>query len=144
MLKKEGVFWATDFGAHSVAQTCVSAHFESLKAEVLGSCLIDVAEFKEHVVDKAARFEKDAKCKANTSNPLGGMFGDDPLHFEIANGSALSAQHLQSVILYCDFSDYCASRKAPKGTVASIGPRGACAKSWRIMAVRRIGTMLQI
>ena len=106
-LKKETLFSVMEFGAHSVAETCVSAHFESLKAEVLGSRLIGVADFKEHVVDKAGRFEKSAKCKAMTSNPFGGKLGEDPLHFGIANGSALSAQHLQTVILYCDFSDYC-------------------------------------
>ena len=98
-----------DFGAHSVAQTCVSAHFASLKAEVLSSRLMSVTEFEEHVVDKAARFAMSAKCKAmrNNFDSSVGQLGEDPLHFGIAKGSALSAQHLQSVILYCDFSEFC-------------------------------------
>merc|ERR1712190_142876 len=32
---------------------------------------------------------------------------DDPLHFGIKRGSKVPEEHLQSIILYCDFTELC-------------------------------------
>ena len=106
-VKKGGRYARMDFGGHTVSETFVSAHFESLKAEVVGSGFISIAEFNEHVIDKGNDYIQQEICKKMKSNPMCGMNGDDPLRYDIPNGTALSVHHLYAVIMYCDFSDFC-------------------------------------
>ena len=52
---------------------------------------------------------KTKKCRKIRWKPYGHVFRkrDDPLHFGVLHGDPLTAQHLQTIILYCDFTELC-------------------------------------
>ena len=90
---------------HSVDELSVDQHFDNLKEEVLATGLIGPEKFEKLVVQKAADYMKTAKCRKMKCKAFWGR--NDPLHFDIPNGTPLTAQHLQSIILYCDFTKLC-------------------------------------
>ena len=97
-----------DFGKHSVQDLCVKQHFANIKEEALATGLISAAQFEKLVVNKAADIMKTAQCRKIKSKPFGGLYGGDPYHFDIPKDSKVSAEHIQAIILYCDFTQFCA------------------------------------
>ena len=93
-----------DFGGFSVRETFVRPHFGSFKEELLGSQLIDVAAFREDIVEKGDGYAESKLCREMKSD---GLMGCDAYHFDIADGSALRPHHLYALIAYCDFTDFC-------------------------------------
>merc|ERR1712087_93256 len=81
-------------------------------AELLGSGLISNEEVNGMIIAKADEYLLSAKCRKMKSNPIGGLYGEDFLNFGIANGTELQVQHLQAVVAYCDFTEYCTTFSA--------------------------------
>ena len=61
-VKQDTAFVHIDFGGHSIRETYVEQFFESLKAEVLGSGLVETGAFNEKM-DKGDEFLKSSKCR---------------------------------------------------------------------------------
>ena len=65
-------------------------------------------EMFETLLEKAAGLLMSEHGRGIKSIPYGGDFGGaDPLHFGIANGSALSSRHVQAMVFYTDFTELC-------------------------------------
>ena len=95
-----------DLGGHSVQELSVEPHFANLKEEVLATGLVGGRQFEKLVMQKAKRYLKSAKCRKMKCLSFSTL-EDDPLHFDIPRGTPLTEQHLQSIILYCDFTKLC-------------------------------------
>ena len=95
-----------DFGGRSVQDFVVRPRFANMKEEVLATGLMNSAQFEQLVVQKAAQYLKTRKCRKMKCKPFG-YKNDDPLHFDIKNGSPIQPHHLHSIILYCDFTKFC-------------------------------------
>ena len=67
------------------------------------SGLISAADFEKGVVQKAARYLKQKKCRKMKSD----YHNCQDYHFGIASGSPLSPRHLHSLFLYTDFTEFC-------------------------------------
>ena len=106
------LFSFIDFGGHSFEDLSVDSKFDNLKREVLeltdenGNSLIAPSKFNK-VVRKARSLLNSDKGRKIRSKPFGGDGGDDPLHFGIAWGSAPEQEHMQALVLYCDFTKFC-------------------------------------
>ena len=98
-----------DLGGHSPAELSVNEYFKDLKEEIMATGLVGVKTFEDSVVKKAAAYLQSQHCRKITSKPCGSqaVAGPDPLYFDIPWDSPLSAQHLQAIILYCDFTELC-------------------------------------
>ena len=103
-IKKNSNFQNIKWDGHSIKDLLVSPQFDSIKEEALQSGLISAAKFEKGVVQKAARYLKQKKCRKMKSTIF---FGKDVYHFEIAGGSPLSPRHLHSLFLYTDFTEFC-------------------------------------
>eukprot|EP01084_Bolivina_argentea_P318112 551605_1 len=79
----------------------VSAQYTSIKEEALVSGLVAVEDWDTLVVTKANYYLETFKCKQ-----IKCIEKYDELHYDIGFKSPLTLQHLQSVILWCDFIDY--------------------------------------
>ena len=95
-----------DMGGQCVQNLFVEARFGSIKEEALNSGHVLVGEWNNVVTLKARYRLQTSHCRKLQSKPFGGDGGDDPLHFGIANGSLLSTEHLEALILYTDFTEY--------------------------------------
>ena len=100
-VKRDFTYSKMDFSGYTVAELCVSAYYDALKSEVLGSGFVGIKAFEETVVGKGNAYLKTKICRKMKS-PYG-----DFLHYDIPPRSPLRAHHLYALILYCDFSDYC-------------------------------------
>ena len=96
-----------DLRGHSVQELSVDQQFDNLKEEALATGLINPEQFEKLVVQKAKQYMKTAKCRKMKCKSFWSSRGNDPLHFDIPNGTPLTEQHLQSIILYCDFTKLC-------------------------------------
>lgn len=97
-----------DFGGYSPQELSVYPHHANLKEEVLATGLMGPEQFNDLVVLKASMYLESAQCRKMKCAPLGGdCWGDDLLHFGISNGSALCPEHIQSMVMYCDFTKLC-------------------------------------
>ena len=105
-MRKDFIFSYIDLGGYSVRDLWVRPHFKDIKDEVMNTGLISPHNFQE-MVDKAIGIMESHHCRQITSKPYGGQYGDDPLHFGIKNGDQLAPRHIQSMILYCDFTKFC-------------------------------------
>ena len=94
-----------NLGGHSVEELSVNAHFDNLKNEILATGLTGPKKFEKMVVQKAAQYMETNKCRKMRCKPF--FDEEDPLHFDIPSGTPLTAQHLQTIILYCDFTELC-------------------------------------
>eukprot|EP01084_Bolivina_argentea_P291449 500914_1 len=101
-----------DFGGHSLRDLYVEKYFKSLKQEILQSNLITLNLFKENVIEKCNQYFdtqkcKNIKCTMGKKGKMDHYAQDDPLHFGIKYGAKLKKSHLHSLVLYCDFTDFC-------------------------------------
>ena len=94
-----------DLGGHSVRDLSVYPVFKDIKEEVMATGLMGPRKFHKFVVEKAANILKTGHCRKIRSCPFGGDYGEDPLHFGIKYGSPLLPHHIQSMVIYCDFSE---------------------------------------
>ena len=101
-IKKNFYFQNIKWDGHSIKDLLVSPQFDSIKEEALQSGLISAADFEKGVVQKAARYLKQKKCRKMKSNGWGRVY-----HFGIVEGSPLSPRHLHSLFLYTDFTEFC-------------------------------------
>merc|ERR1719491_1454831 len=76
-VKQNSYYAKMDFGGYTVAELCVSAHFDSLKSEVLGSGFVGAKEFEEKVVGKGDAYLKTKICREMKSSNY------DWLHYDI-------------------------------------------------------------
>ena len=106
-VKENFLFTFIDLGGYNFQDLSVYPRFGSLKDEILATGLLSPIDFEKLVNKKAKGYFKSSKCRKMKSAPFGGNLGEDPLHFEIKNGSPLTMQHLQSIILYTDFTELC-------------------------------------
>ena len=95
-------FSLMDLEGHSPRDLSVEPHFGDLREEVTETGLLSPKKFEDLVVKKAARYLDTAQCRRMKSGRLG-----DKLFFDIPEGSSLTPQHLQTIILYCDFTELC-------------------------------------
>jgi len=91
-----------DFGGHSISDLCVRPHFASLKEEAIESGEVDIKDFNATVVEKAKRYLNGRKCRAMRSRY------DVFQLSRFQSGSPLSLHHIQSVLLYTDFTHFSA------------------------------------
>eukprot|EP01084_Bolivina_argentea_P037924 70127_1 len=91
-----------DFGGYSVQDLYVEKYYHSLKLEALQSGYITICQFNTKILEKAAKYIQSSKCKQTKCVEL-----TDKLHYGIERGEPLFIQHLHSIILYCDFTDFC-------------------------------------
>ena len=105
----KGNKWLSMMGVsgRSGQEMSVYPRHQNLKDEILATGLVTPEMWEDYVVKKATRYLKSDKCKEIRSIPLGGLYGDDPFHFEIEEGAPLSPRHIQAIILYCDFTEIC-------------------------------------
>ena len=96
-----------DLGGHTVKELSVDPHFKDLKEEVMATGLISTKIYEKNIVQKARDIMDTAQCRKMKSKPYGVYYGPDPLHFEIAYDSPVTPRHIQSIILYCDFTKLC-------------------------------------
>ena len=104
-----GSWEQNDFGGLSVRDLHVSAHF----LEALNSAFIDIKMFNDNVIHKGNQYVQTTKCKRikcihKNGRPYQSSI-EDPLHYSVGFGAALCKSHLYSLILYCDFTDFCTS-----------------------------------
>ena len=91
-----------DFGGHSIESLCVHPYFQNLKEEAMGSGLIS-AKFWKSLIDKATRYLKSSKCKKMVDE-----YGDgNKLKFGVPVCFKVTLEHLLSLLLYTDSSEYC-------------------------------------
>eukprot|EP01084_Bolivina_argentea_P288351 494886_1 len=96
-----------DFGGLAFNELYVSCHYHSIKEEALNSKYISMGQFNQNIVDKSNYFMETAKCK--TIKCIHGKHGKiykDPLHYDIPYAAKLKQEHLHSLLLYTDFSDF--------------------------------------
>ena len=93
-----------DFCGHSICDLFVCKYYDSLKEEVVNSKYINIQEFNKNVIQKANKYINTEKCKKIKCIH---SWPSDPLNYDIPYESPLIGQHLHSLILYCDFSDFC-------------------------------------
>ena len=94
-----------NFGGFSGKELSVIPRFKNLKEEVIATGLISPEIFEKNVVGKAARYLKTKRCrKMKSTGPQG---EGDVLHFDIPKDTPLSPEHLQAIVLYCDFTKLC-------------------------------------
>eukprot|EP01084_Bolivina_argentea_P293717 505222_1 len=108
-IKNEQIYsWQqNDFGGVSPDSLYVPEVLKSVKEEVLASSFITVALFKEKVIEKGNLYIDSEKCR-NIKNVHGTKNGGyDPLHYGIGYAAPLRKSHLHSLLLYCDFTDFC-------------------------------------
>lgn len=65
---------------------------------------LDMNTYKELVIAKAWELMKSDLVKSMKANDY-----DDDLHYGIAKGTAITIDNIISLILYCDFTQYCTS-----------------------------------
>ena len=102
MNNKRRLWRQIDFGGHSMESLCVSRHFENLKEEALGSDLIP-NKFWTKLMKKATRYLHSARCKKMVDRWNWGY----SLKFEVSKKGKVTVQHLLSLLLYTDSSEYC-------------------------------------
>jgi len=101
-----------DFGGHSISDLCVCPRFASLKEEAIESGEVDIEDFNATVIEKADRYLKARKYKTMRSRRDYFHFGlrkdVDKQYgsFRIPCKSPLSLRHIQSVLLYTDFTHF--------------------------------------
>eukprot|EP01084_Bolivina_argentea_P309494 535347_1 len=91
-----------DFDGHSICDLFVEKHFDSLQLEAINSGLVNYLAFKTLVVEKANIYINTDKCKQIICTE-----NYDELHFDIKLGDTINIYHLQSLILYTDFTQLC-------------------------------------
>lgn len=102
----------------------VSPHYGSLKEELLQSNLVDAGPFKDSIIEKGGRFIQSHRCRRMKSDR-------DEYNFGIPNRSPLSVRHVQAVIAYCDFTEFCSAfsssfrRRAPSEDIMSVNKRNS-------------------
>ena len=79
----------------------VPTQYESIKEEALFSGFVSVEDWDALVVEKAQQFIKSTKCKQ-----MHCIEKYDELHYNIPHKAPITMQHLQSIILWCDFVDF--------------------------------------
>ena len=94
-----------NFGGFSGKELSVIPRFKNLKEEVIATGLISPEIFEKNVVGKAARYLKTKRCRKMKSKGPEGQ--GDVLHFDIPKDTPLSPEHLQAIVLYCDFTKLC-------------------------------------
>eukprot|EP01084_Bolivina_argentea_P062913 114973_1 len=95
-----------DFDKHKMKDLYVKPHFNSLKDEASNSPFVNMAVFRDKVIYKTNKYMVTDKCKKIQC--IFGRYHDaDPLHYGIQYQSPVKQEHLQSVILYCDFTEFC-------------------------------------
>eukprot|EP01084_Bolivina_argentea_P022534 41879_1 len=97
-----GLFNNNNFGGYKILNLFINKQYNSIKEEVLESDLISMEEFNELVIEKAQIYLQSDKCKQMKC-----FEQDDILHFDISKDEPLKIYHLQSVILYVDFTAFC-------------------------------------
>eukprot|EP01084_Bolivina_argentea_P064745 118030_1 len=101
----------TNFGGYSMCELFVSSYFNSFKEEILNNKFISsITEFNDKVIQKGNAYMKTKKCKQIMCIVGSGHQRDetkDPLHFGIKYGEKLKKSHIYSLILYCDFTEFC-------------------------------------
>eukprot|EP01084_Bolivina_argentea_P186380 321280_1 len=100
--QKQGIWNQNNYQGYSVNELFVDSHFVSLQEEALESGFLSLDIFKEKIIGKAKAYIKTKKCKKIKCIELG-----DELHFGIEYGAPLSQKHLQSLLLYTDFTEFC-------------------------------------
>eukprot|EP01084_Bolivina_argentea_P083145 150550_1 len=96
-----------NFDGNSVRDLYVEKIYNSFKEEALSSNWIEISQFDEEIIAKGNKYIKTSKCKKIRCIYGGALSEEDPLHYNIAFGTCISASHLYSVIIYCNFSDFC-------------------------------------
>ena len=91
-----------DCGGRSGADLSVYPHFKNLKEEVMATGLVGPKMFEESVVEKAEELRDSKRGRKMESNRLAKF-----LHFGIAFGDSVKSEHLQSMVLYSDFTKLC-------------------------------------
>eukprot|EP01084_Bolivina_argentea_P047565 87651_1 len=100
--KAQGLWNDNDFGGHGVRKLFVLKQFDSLKEEVFNCKFINMKQFNEKIIQKGDAYYMTEKCKN-----IKCIEEDDELHFGIKKGDGLNREHLYSLLLYCDFTDFC-------------------------------------
>eukprot|EP01084_Bolivina_argentea_P306181 529038_1 len=90
-----------DLSGYSITDLFVDPHYKTLKTEVLDSGFINIEEFNEFVIQKGDYYYESETIKKTICKEE-----DDPLHYDIEYGNKLEKQHLYSLILYCDFTEF--------------------------------------
>jgi hypothetical protein len=102
-IMKNAHFANINWHGDSIKDLVVSPHYDSIKEEAMASGLVSAANFRENVVEKAARYLQSQKCRALTSS----WEMNFRYHFGIKGGSPIRAEYLHSLLLYTDFSEFC-------------------------------------
>ena len=78
----------------------VEKKYPNYKDEILQH--LTVKEYQEFIIEKATEYFKSTKvrCMRAASTYI------EYIHFGIGNGSAISIDHIMSIILYCDMDKY--------------------------------------
>eukprot|EP01084_Bolivina_argentea_P004729 8959_1 len=103
-IKQQQYGYGTDnnFGGYDIQNLFVTEQFSSLKLEVLNTKFITIEQFEKKVIQKGDAYFITTKCKQMKC-----IIDNDGLHFGIKKGDSLKKEHLYSLILYCDFTDFC-------------------------------------
>eukprot|EP01084_Bolivina_argentea_P157565 274553_1 len=90
---------------YPIYQLFVEKHYCSLKDEMLSSQFVTATQWQTKVVLKAEEYY----CTSEAIKKLTCDWNIDQFHYGISYNDKISLSHLQSVILYCDFTDLSSS-----------------------------------
>eukprot|EP01084_Bolivina_argentea_P169004 292997_1 len=98
--------FSNDFGGYAISNLYVIRKYNSYKMEILESRLVSIELYRKRVLFKANAYMRTKKVKSMR------MWGDRASggylkYYGINPNQPISTDHIISIILYCDFSDYC-------------------------------------
>eukprot|EP01084_Bolivina_argentea_P047659 87841_1 len=104
-----------DYGGYKIKKLFVQQKYDNYKEETLHH--ISITDYTESVMLKANTYFIKDKVKAMRAN-----YYDKYLHYGISKGNSITINHIISVILYCDFSEYCTAFSATFRAVKPLEP----------------------
>eukprot|EP01084_Bolivina_argentea_P277167 473112_1 len=103
-LKQDKMSWnVNDYGGHSICDLYVNKKYSNYKIETLQ--YITIKEYNNKVLIKANAYCKSHKVKSMKPNKLCTRW--KAFHYGNFTGQSPNFHHIQSIIMYCDFSHYC-------------------------------------
>eukprot|EP01083_Nonionella_stella_P258059 882568_1 len=104
-----------DYGGYDIKKLFVSRKYKNYKEEILTH--IGIKEDQTLVLFKAMEYITSEKVKESKANNF-----DTVLHYGIEKGEAMTMYHIMSLILYCDFSEFCSRFSATFRKVSGHEP----------------------
>ena len=94
-----------DFGGYKICDLYVNKKYNNYKNEILN--YINIKIYKKLVYGKALKYLYSKKIRGMKPNMLCTDCIWNACHYGINKEESPNINHIQSVIMYCDFSDYC-------------------------------------